>query len=134
MLPAGPARPEGVRFNFFRPDFHFQFIGYFRNNIHRSEGSMPAPGSVKRRDPNQAMDSLFPAQIPEGVLSFNPKSSAFYPRLVSGKKFHDFCFKTAFFRPPGIHPQQHLSPILRLRPSGAGMNSQVNIAVVKFSL
>ncbi len=75
----------------------------------------------------------FRLQVPVGIGSCDRNRHAFDARFVAGQEIQCFYLEFLVFRPPHIHPKEHLSPILRFRAAGAGMNRHNGIIGVQFS-
>jgi len=65
-----------------------------------------------------------------GVLAAKNHGDALEPRAFAGQRVGDFHLPAAAFGPALVHARQHLGPILRFSPAGAGVDAEDAIAFV----
>ena len=114
MLAAGAGGTVNLHLNVLVPDLHI--VGgvlNFRNHLHRRKGGLPPGVGVKGRHPHQPVHPVFPPS--ESRRHFPPPrrcppifSPASSPLLV----VQDLVGVAVGLRPAGIHPVEHLAPIL----------------------
>ena len=59
-----------------------------------------------------------------GILARDLDGRRLDPRLVPGEEVHDLRLEARALAPAEIHPEEHLRPVLRLRPTGARMDRE----------
>ena len=77
------------------------------------------------------MHPCFGAQPSEGVLPFKLHRRTLQASHLTSRRLDQRRLEPLVFTPSQIHSQQHLSPILRLGASGAGLNIQIRIILVR---
>jgi len=65
-----------------------------------------------------------------GVGAAHRQRGALDPRLVALHQVHQIGFPAARFGPAGVHPQQHLAPVLGLHPTLAGVDREQRVVGV----
>ena len=74
---------------------------------------------IERRDAHEAMHALFRLQIPVGVVPIDEECRTLDTRLIAGQQICRDDGKAVALRPPAVHAQKHLRPVLRLRAARA---------------
>ena len=98
--------------------------------IDRGERGVAAGRLVERRDPHQPMHAGLGRHQAEGVLAGQRERHALQPRLFAGLVVEDLALEAAALGPLQVHAQQHLGPVLRLDPAGAGMDGDDGVGGV----
>ncbi len=80
--------------------------------------------SIKGRKTHQPMHTVLRPQVATGIVTANPDNHTLQTNLVTRRDIQYLSLVTATFRPAKVHPEKHLSPVLRLRTSSSSMNSQ----------
>ena len=75
---------------------------------------MAARVRVKGRDAHEAVHALLRLQIAVGVVAVDKERRTLDARLVAGQKVRRDDGKAVALRPPAVHAQKHLRPVLRL--------------------
>ena len=78
------------------------------------------------RDPNQPVH-LFRLQVPVCVLAPDLQRGALDPSLFAVLQIEQLHLVAVVLRPAGVHPHEHLGPVLRLRAAGARMDREQRI-------
>ena len=91
---------------------------------------MPARRLIERRDAHQPVDARLGEEQPVGVVAVDGDGGALHAGLVAGLCFDHLTREAAALRPAEIHPQQHLRPVLRFGPAGAGVDRDDGVALV----
>ena len=91
---------------------------------------MPPGVGIKGRDPHQTVDPLLAFQEPVGIVSLDGKGGAFHPGFFPGEYIQQFHGESLPFRIPGVHPQQHVGPVLGFGAAGPGMEGQDGVVGV----
>jgi hypothetical protein len=77
---------------------------------------------------------LAPASVrgeePEGVLPRDGEGRALYARFLALGVLDDLEPEAPAFGPSPVHPGEHLGPVLRIHPAGAGVYGEYGIALV----
>ena len=79
------------------------------------------------------MDAVFALQKAVGILALNGDGRRLDARLVAVLIVQDLIGKVMPLRPAGIHPVEHLGPVLGLGAAGAGVEGQNGVVVVIFT-
>jgi hypothetical protein len=85
---------------------------------------------IERRDAHQSVHAGFRRKQTVGVVTRDRDRDALEPGLLSGLVVDDLGPEAAPLRPAEIHSQQHLGPVLRLGPAGAGMNGHERVLAI----
>ena len=76
------------------------------------------------------MDPILAAQEAVGVLPLNGDGGGLDARLVVILVVEGFDGEVVALRPAGVHPVEHLAPVLGLGAAGAGVEAEDGVAVV----
>ena len=96
---------------------------------HRSSAGVGQPALPS----DQPMDPGLGREQPVGVFPCDYERYTFEAGLFAGLVVNDLCFKAALFGPSQVHAQEHLGPILRLRPTCAWMDRADGVQLVVLS-
>ena len=94
---------------------------------------MPAAGSVKGRNPHQAVDAGLAFQIAVSVEALNKNHGAFQPRFFAIQVVQGFHLEIVALAPAAVHSVKHLRPVLSLSAAGAGVEGQNRVISVILS-
>ena len=131
MLTACAGGTEHLHLIVLRTDFHILRIVFdVRNDFNGGEGGLTAGIGIKGRHTNQAVDTVLSLQEAISILAFNEDVGGFQSRLVAFLIVHDLIGKAVALRPAGIHPVEHLRPILRLGTAGTGVEAHKSIVLI----
>ena len=87
---------------------------------------------IEGRDSDQAVDAAFGLEKAKGIFAPHPDRGALDSRLVSRLEIDDCRLEPPAFRPPEVHSQKHLGPVLGLGSPGPGMDLDNGRAVGVF--
>ena len=79
------------------------------------------------------MDAVLTFQQSVGVFTFDGHHGGLDARLVAFLVVQRFPRKAMALRPAGIHPVEHLAPVLRLGAAGAGVELENHIIGIVFA-
>src|SRR5512136_2951663 len=88
---------------------------------------------VKWRKANEAMDAVFCPEVAVSVVALDLQHGALYPSLFAGRRIQHLGMEAPSLRPPDVHPQQHLRPVLRLGATGTGVESHNRVPAIVFA-
>jgi hypothetical protein len=112
MLSARARRPIRVYTKVVGIDVHGNVLGDLRGHVHRGERRVSPSRSIERRDAHEAMHSALGRQQPVRVASRNRRRAALDAGLIAGRDLDNLRRKPAPLRPPQVHAQEHVGPIL----------------------
>ena len=130
MLAAGAAGPVDLHLDVLVPDLHLVVILNLRHDLHRGKAGLPAGVGVKGRDPHQPVDAVLALQKAVGVVPLDGDGRGLDARLIPVLVVQDLVGEVVALRPAGVHPVQHLSPVLGLGAAGAGVEGQNGVVAV----
>ena len=130
ILSTRSARAERLDAQVFGTDVYLHILLDLGEDIHGSERRVPPSGSVKRRYAHETMHAAFGKKAAIGVSSLHEKRDALDSRLVSRKEVEDFHAVPMVLGPAGVHPVEHLCPILSLGTTGSGVDFHDRVARV----
>src|SRR5213594_2176108 len=84
---------------------------------------MAAMRLVEWRQPDQPVNAALRAEPAEGSLTLDPDGDALIAGLFPRRLVENLALHLVALRPAQVDAQQHLRPILRVRPPGAGVNA-----------
>ena len=91
---------------------------------------MAAAGSVKGGDTHQTVDPGLRFQIAVGVKALHQDGGGFDARLVPVQVVQNLVGEALLFNVHGVHPVQHLGPVLGLGAAGPGVEGEDGVAAV----
>ena len=124
MLAAGAAGPVDLHLNVLLPDLHLVVILDLGHDLHRGKAGLPAGVGIKGRHPDQPVDAVLTLQKAVGVIPLDGNGRGLDARLVAVLIVQDLIGEVVALRPAGVHPVEHLGPVLGLGAAGAGMEGQ----------
>ena len=74
--------------------------------------------SIERGDTYKPVDSAFSFEVSVSIVPINFDKDAFHACFLSRRYLDNFRCVAVILRPPEVHTEQHLSPILRFGTSG----------------
>src|SRR2546422_10448033 len=92
-------------------------VVHLRADRGRREPRLPTARGVQRRDPHQPVHARLALEEAVGILARDLDGRRLDPRLVPGEEVHDLRLEARALAPAEIHPEEHLRPVLRLRPT-----------------
>ena len=91
---------------------------------------MPTRIGIEWRDAHETMHAFFRLQIPVGVVPVDEERRTLDARLIAGQQICRDDGKAVALRPPAVHAQKHLRPVLRLRAACARVQRENRIVRV----
>ena len=76
------------------------------------------------------MDAVLALQIAVGVFALNKDGGGLDTRLVTGLVVHELVGVAVALGPAGVHPVQHLRPVLGLGAAGTGVEGENGVVAV----
>ena len=130
MLTAGTGGAVDLHFDVLRADLHLYVIGKLRHDLHSGKTGLAAGVGVKGRDADQTVDAVFALQQAVGILALDGNNGRFDTGLVTFLVVQRFPSVAVTLRPAGIHPIEHLAPVLGLGAAGTGVELENNVVCV----
>ena len=130
MLASGAGGAVDLHLDVLRPDLHLYILRQVWHNLHRGEGGLPPGVGVKWGHPHQAVNAVLSPEVAIGVLPLDHNGGRLDPRLVAVLIVHDLIGKTVTLCPAGVHPVEHLGPILGLCSTSTWVDGQDDIGAV----
>ncbi len=85
---------------------------------------------VERRDAHEAVHPRLGAKESERVVAADLEHGALDPCLLALGQIEDLDLESASLGPSRVHAHEHLRPVLRLRPTGAGADLDLRVSEV----
>src|SRR5438094_8464996 len=123
MLAASPARSVDIDLQVLRPDFDVGSLLDLRDDLDQRERRMAPVRLVEWRQPNQPVNAALRAEPAEGGLTRDSDGDALIAGLFTRRLVENLAVHLVAFGPAQVRPQQHLGPILRVRPPPAGLDA-----------
>ena len=119
-----------LHFNVLRTDLDLAVVLQLRHDLQRGEAGLPPCVGVKGADAHQTVYAVLTLEIAVGVLTFDEDGGGLDARLVTGLVVHQLIGIAVPLCPAGVHPVQHLRPVLRLGAAGTGVERQNGVVAV----
>ena len=103
---------------------HLDVVGQLRHDLHRGKGGLPPGVGVKGGHPHETVDAVFAAQEAVGVLPLDGDGGGLDARLVALFIVEGGALEVVALGPAGVHPEEHLRPVLGLGAAGAGVEGE----------
>src|SRR5579859_7395249 len=121
VLAAGAAGAVGVDPDVVGVDLdHGLLLLQLGQHLDQREGGVTAVVLVEGRDPHQPVDAVLGAQQPVGARALDQQRHPLDAGLVAGREVEHLGLEAVPFRPGGVHPHQHLRPVLGVHATGSG--------------
>ena len=133
MLATGPAGSIGIHAQFIVRDFDFDFLVDLSHDIQSGKRGVSSLVGVEWTDTYQAMNPAFCFHIPIGIRPTHRKGAPSETSLFTGRPFDNFQFEALPLAIVIVHAQQHIGPVARFSPAGAGMQGDVGITGVQLA-
>ena len=130
MLATGTRGAIDLHFNILRADLHFYIIGDLGNHFHRGEGGVAAACSVKGRNAHQAMDAGLALEEAVSIGTLDHNAGRFEAGFIAIEIVENLIGIAVALRPAGIHPVEHLAPVLGFGAAGACLEGDQGIVAV----
>src|SRR6185369_13374521 len=130
MLPARPARSEGIDTKIGLDNFYFDIVGDLGKGENGSKRGVAAGIAVEGRYSYKTVNSSLGLEIAVGVFTGDGEGAALHAGLIAGLIFGNLGSPPLAFAVAEIHPQEHLGPVLGLGPAGAGIYGKVAGAAI----
>ena len=124
MLAAGAAGPVDLHLDVLVPDLHLVVVLDLGHDLHGGEGGLPPGVGVKGGHPDQPVDAVLAFQQAVGVLPLDGDGRGLDARLVPVLVVQDLIGEIVALGPAGVHPVEHLGPVLGLGAAGAGVEGE----------
>jgi len=121
VLPSRAAGTEGIDSQIFLIDLQLQLFLRLGESENRSEGGMSPAAGVKGGDPDEPVDPGFRLEMAIGIRPFHGENRPLDSGFLTVLKIEDLDAVPASLDPAGVHPEEHLGPILRLGAPGPGI-------------
>ena len=103
---------------------------HHRRDLDPGERRLAAVRGVERRQAHEPVHALLGRVEPVGVLARGPEGGRLDPRLLPRARLEQLDREAAALGPAHQHAQDHLRPVLRVGPAGAGVDRDQRVAVV----
>ena len=133
VLPAGTARAVGVDPQVGLVDLDVDVFRQERRDDHLGEGRVPAVRLVERRQPDEPVHAALRLQDSVGVVALHRERRGLEPRLLPRAGLQQVGREAALVGPAQVHAQEHLGPVLRIRPAGSGVDRDERVTGVVLS-
>ena len=133
VLAACAGAAAGLHFDVLRPDLDLAVVVQLRHDLQRGKAGLPPRVGVKGAHAHQPVHAVFALQIAIGVLALDEDSGGLDARLVAGLIVHQLVGVPVALGPAGVHPVQHLRPVLGLGAAGAGVEGEDGVVGVVFT-
>jgi hypothetical protein len=130
VLAAGAGRAVGVHLQVVVVDLDLARLLDDGRDLDAGERRLAAVGAVEGRQPHQPVDALLRRVEAVGVLAGDAEGGGLDARLLSGGGLEQLDLEAAPLRPAHLHAQDHLRPVLRVGPAGAGVDGHQRVAGV----
>src|SRR5581483_1746650 len=130
VLSAGTARPVRIDAEVLVADLDLDLLLDVGKHEDRRERRLPPGIRVERRDADQAVDAGLGLRIAVRIRALDGERRALDARAFAGLLLEELGPEPAPLAPAEVHAEEHLGPVLRLEPAGAGMNLDDRVAGV----
>ena len=130
VLAAGAAGPVDLHFNVLGADLNVRVLGQVGHDLHRGKGGLAAGVGVKGGDPDQPVHPVLAPEVAVGVFPLNHNGGGFEAGFVPLLVVHNFIGKAVALCPAGVHPVEHLGPVLGFGAAGPGVEGQDGVGGV----
>ena len=100
------------------------------DDLDGGEGGLAAGVGVEGGDAHQPVDAVFTLQESVGVLALDHNVRGLQPGLVPFQIVQDLIGEAVALGPAGVHPVEHLAPVLGLGAAGTGMEAHQGVVPV----
>ncbi len=130
MLAARAARPVRVDPEIGLVDVHPGVVREQRTDHYLCEGRVPTVRLVERRQPDEAVDAPLRLEDAVGVLPAGGERRRLQSGLLSRARLDQLDLEAALLRPPEVHAEEDLRPVLRVGSARAGVDRDHRVAAV----
>ena len=130
VLAAGARRAEHIHPDVLVADLDVDLVVDHRIHERRREARVPSRLRVERRDAHEAMHACFRLEEAVGVQALDLEHGALDARLFALAQIEDLDHVALSLGPARVHAHEHLRPVLRLGPAGAGADLELRIAEI----
>ena len=130
LLAPRPAGAVDVHLDVLLPDLHRHIGGDLRHHLQRGEGGLTAARSVKGGDPDQAVNPCLRLEVAVGVKALHQDGSGLDAGFVPVQVVQDLIGEALLFDVHGVHPVEHLGPVLGLGAARPGVEGEDGVAAV----
>ena len=122
VLPPGAPGAERVDLQVRLVDLDIDVVVDLGRNEHGCERRVAPLVGVERRDPDEPVDAGLRLEVSVRVVARQEEGGALDPRLVALLPLDELHGVPVPVGEPGVHPEEHLRPVLGLRPPGPGVD------------
>ena len=130
VLPSRAAGLEGLDVQVIGNDGHVHVALRLREHLDEREGGVTCMGGVVGREADQPVHAALRLGVAVGVWPGQLHRGALDPRLFTWGYVEDQWLEAVALAPADVHPEQRLSPVLRLSAARAGVDRDDRVAVV----
>ena len=132
ILSTGTTRTRSLHFNIIRIHLNLNGIIHQWIHIHRNKTRMAFRIRIKRRNPHQSVNTVFPFQIAKRKLTINFQRNRFHARNITFLIVQLLDLISILFSPHQIHAHQHSSPITRFSSARTCSDLQHSTQLITF--
>ena len=111
-------------------DLDRHVVGEQRRDDDLSEGRMATMRRVERREPDEPVHATFRLERPVRVLSLDGHRRRLETRLLPRARLEHLRLEATVGGPAEVHAQQHVGPVLCVRPARPGVDLEDRVARV----
>ena len=127
MLTACTAGAAGLHLDVLRTDLDLAVVIQLRHDLQRSEAGLASGVGIEGRNTHQTVNTVLTLQIAVGILPLDEDGGGLDARLIAGLVVHELIGVAVALRPAGIHPVEHLRPVLGLGAACSGVEGEDSI-------
>src|SRR5438552_2481332 len=130
VLPASAARAVRIDPQVLVADVDLDLLLDVGEDEDRGERGVAAGVGVEGRDADETVNAGFGLHVAVRIRPFDREGGALETRTLTGLELDELDAEAAALAPAEVHAQQHLGPVLRLEPAGAGVDLDDRVAAV----
>ena len=133
VLAACAGAAAGLHFDVLRPDLDLAVVVQLRHDLQRSEAGLASGVGIEGRNTHQTVNTVLALQIAVGILPLDEDGGGLDARLIAGLVVHELIGVAVALRPAGIHPVEHLRPVLGLGAACSGVEGEDGVVGIVFT-
>ena len=130
MLTACTAGAAGLHLDVLRTDLDLAVVVQLRHDLQRSEAGLASGVGIEGRNTHQTVNTVLTLQIAVGILPLDEDGGGLDARLIAGLVVHELIGVAVALSPAGIHPVEHLRPVLGLGAACSGVEGEDGVVGV----
>ena len=130
MLAACAGGTAGLHLDVLGPDLDLAVIVQLGHDLQGGEAGLTAGVGVKGANADETVDAVLTLEVAVGILTLDEDGGGLDARLVAGLVVHELVGIAVALGPAGIHPVQHLRPVLGLCAACAGVEGEDGVVAV----